>query len=270
MTRQERIVAVFLWCAVLGCGGFVAAYATSENRLFEGASLTAVMLFFSAAALGWAFWIVPHEQVVDEIEEYPSPETERVKQTAAIVHTERTVGRSTALVRLLSVALGVLGVALAVPLRSLGPNPYGTLFHTKWRRGDRLARLDGTLVRTADMNVRAVQTVFPEGAIGDPMSQATLLRLPNGLVPGTPDGYIAYSRLCTHAGCPVALYRSSEQQLICPCHQSIFDVVRNGAVLSGPADHALPRLPLIADTAGYLRADGDFPVPVGPGFWERP
>jgi len=123
-------------------------------------------------------------------------------------------------------------------------------------------------VRAPDLEVNSVVTVFPEGAIGDPLSQTMLIRLPND-VAQTAQGYIAYSKVCTHAGCPVALYRSAAKELMCPCHQSVFDVVDNGAVVSGPADHALPRLPIDLTSDGYLIATGDFPEPVGPGFWER-
>ncbi len=271
MTAKDRAIGVFLLLAIAGSGGFIFAYVTNGNRLLEGVSLAGAAAMFAAAALGWAFWIVPDEQVVDEIDEYPSSIAARDEQSATIAEDERSIGRQKALLRLLYVALGSFALALASPLRSFGPLVAAkSLFSTKWRRGSRLARADGTLVSTSDLNVGAVEVVFPEGAIGDPMSQATLIRLPDGVVPNTPSGYIAYSRLCTHAGCPVALYRSQQQQLACPCHQSVFDVTRNGAVVSGPADHALPRLPLVADASGALRATGDFPVPVGPGFWERP
>jgi ubiquinol-cytochrome c reductase iron-sulfur subunit len=269
MTAKERWVGLFLVLAIVASGGFIAAYVTSASRLLEGVSLTGAAAMFCAAALGWTFWLLPDEQVTDEITAYPSPAAPRAEQSAEIAADEGLLNRHKALLRLLSVALGAFGIAMLVPLRSLGPKSIASLFSTKWRRGSRLVRLDGSAVRISDMNVGSDETVFPEGAVGDNMSQATLIRLPEGVVAGTPSGYIAYSRLCTHAGCPVSLYRAQDEQLICPCHQSIFDVARNGAVVSGPADHALPRLPLVADSTGTLRASGDFPVPVGPGFWER-
>ena len=116
-----------------------------------------------------------------------------------------------------------------------------------------------------DLNVDSAVTIFPEDALGDAQSQATLIRLP-GDVAASADGYIAYSRLCTHAGCPVALYRAASKELLCPCHQSVFDVVDNGAVVSGPADHALPRLPIEVGSDGILRATGDFPEAGRPGL----
>ena len=170
--------------------------------------------------------------------------------------------------RLLAVAGAAFVAALIVPIRSLGPAPGDTLFKTRWRKGARVARDDGTLVHVGDLNVGSAVTVFPEYALDDAQSQTMLIRLPGGLANGT-QGYIAYSKVCTHAGCPVALYRAAAKQLLCPCHQSVFDVLSDGAVVSGPADHALPRLPLEIDSDGILRATGDYPQPVGPGFWER-
>ncbi|MBV8374760.1 MAG: Rieske (2Fe-2S) protein [Candidatus Eremiobacteraeota bacterium] len=172
------------------------------------------------------------------------------------------------LLALLGAALASFAAALIVPIRSLGPAPDGALFHTRWRKGVGLAREDGSLVRAGDLNVDSAIAVFPQDALGDSQSQATLIRLPDD-VAGSPGGYIAYSRLCTHAGCPVALYRAQSKELLCPCHQSVFDVVAGGAVVSGPADRALPRLPIEVGGDGILRARGDFPEPVGPDFWER-
>jgi len=166
-------------------------------------------------------------------------------------------------------AFGVFGIAALFPIVSLGPPPDDTLFHTKWRRGLRMQRADGSFVKASELESNSVVTVFPEGSLDDAQSVALLLRLPDGVGQNALNGYIAYSKVCTHAGCPVALYRARDHQLVCPCHQSVFDAAADAAVLDGPADHALPRLPLQISDDGYLRADGDFPEPVGPGFWQR-
>ncbi|HTU82970.1 MAG TPA: Rieske (2Fe-2S) protein [Candidatus Acidoferrales bacterium] len=268
MNSRERAIAGALIVAMFGSLGFVAAYATGGDRLYEGIALAAAFGGLCATAIGWAFWIVPDEQVADAIEEYPSPPEVRGALAGELRTDLREVSRPRALVRLLYVAAGCVVAALLVPIRSLGPNDQGRLFHTRWKRGDRLVREDGSAVRAADLNVGSIVTVFPEGWLGDAQSQAALIRVPSD-TPGTAQGYLAYSRVCTHAGCPVALYRASAKQLLCPCHQSVFDVLRDGAVVSGPADHALPRLPIEVAADGTLRALGDFPVPVGPGFWER-
>lgn len=268
MKQAERITVVALVLAMLASIGFIVAYATGGDRLYEGLTLAVACAGFAAAALAWAFGLLPREQVVDVRDEYPSQPALRRDESAEVARADRDLSRSGALLRLLYATLGVFGVALIVPLRSLGPSIDGTLFHTKWRKGLRLVREDGTAVRPADLEVDSVVTVFPEGSVGDALSQTVLIRLP-GDIAQTAQGYIAYSKVCTHAGCPVALYRRAAKELMCPCHQSVFDVVENGAVVSGPADHALPRLPIDVGSDGYLIATGDFPGPVGPGFWER-
>lgn len=266
--RRQLGIAGALLVAVAGSGCFIAAYFTGGDRLYEGLAIAVAAAGLSAAALGWAFWIVPHERVADEIETYPSRRSERAAETGEIRADLRAVSRPRALLALLSAALGTFAAALVVPIRSLGPAPDDALFHTRWRKGSPLVNEDGSVVGVDSLNVDSAIAVFPGGAVGDAQSQATLIRLPDG-VASSARGYVAYSRLCTHAGCPVALYRAAARQLLCPCHQSIFDVVANGAVVSGPADHALPRLPIGIAGDGTLIALGDFPEPVGPGFWER-
>lgn len=266
--RKETTIAAALVVAILGSAIFIAVYFTGGDRLFEGLGLTMAAAAFCASGLGWAFWIVPDEQVVDEIDTYPSPAVQRAAQSAEVAEDLREVTRSRMLVGLLGAALASFACALIVPIRSLGLAPDDLLFHTRWRRGARIVRVDGSPVHVTDLNVDAAVTVFPEGATDDAQSVATLIRVPESTA-GTASGYMAYSRLCTHAGCPVALYRAEVKELVCPCHQSAFGVLANGAVLSGPADHALPRLPIEVGPGGVLRATGDFPEAVGPGFWER-
>ncbi len=268
MTAKDRWIAASLIAAIAGSVLFIVAYATGGDRLYEGLALAFASAGFAAAAAGWAFWILPPEEVVDQRSNYPSPPADRFAQSGEIATAEREITRRRVLTRLLYAALGAFGLALIVPIRSLGNGPGNTLFHTKWRRGLRLTREDGRFIHVSELNVDSVVTVFPQNAVQDSQSQTLLIRLPES-IEGTAQGYIAYSKICTHAGCPVALYRASAKELMCPCHQSIFNVTGDGAVVSGPADHALPRLPIEVDGDGYIVASGDFPEPVGPGFWER-
>ncbi len=269
MKKADRAIAAALLLAIAGSIGFMFAYAFHATTQVEGLTLAIALCGFTLAALGWAGWIVGAEQTVDLRDTYPSSLEDRAGEASELEQDIVGVTRHGVLAKLLLGALGIFGLATLFPFRSWGPAPGRTLMQTKWKPGDRLARENGTLVKKDDLNVNSVVTVFPERAVGDASSQTMLVRLPDGLGASV-DGYVAYSKICTHAGCPVAIYRAQSHQLMCPCHQSVFDVVDAGKVISGPADHALPQLPIEIDAAGYLRAKGDFPVPVGPGFWDRP
>jgi len=264
MTTRERTVAGALIAAILGAVLFIVAYASGGDRLAEGMSLALAAAGLCAAACGYAFWLIPPQTVTDHREEW-----ELRDSAARDSRGPQRLPRHKALTALLYAAAGAFATALLIPLRSLGTSSFAdALPHSKWRKGTRLIRENGSLVHANDLDVDSFLTVFPEGAAGDPMSQTMLLRAPDDVAPQA-RGFIAYSKICTHAGCPVALYRSKAKQLMCPCHQSVFDVLNNGSVVSGPADHALPRLPLEIDAQGYVRAVGDFIGDLGPSFWQR-
>ncbi len=161
-----------------------------------------------------------------------------------------------------------------MPVLSLGPAPGRTLFETPWKAGTRVVGLDGLPVRIDDLPIDGVLTVFPEGAVGSADGQTLLIRVADDLLQLPPDrlawapqGCVAYSKLCTHAGCPVGLYRAAEHKLICPCHQSTFDVLAGATPTFGPAARPLPQLPIQLAEDGTFVALGDFPEPVGPSFW---
>ena len=150
------------------------------------------------------------------------------------------------------------------------------LYVTNWHKGSALVKADGTKVLATDLEVGGVLTVFPEGHAGGAISQTILIRpsfqdivTKPGRETWGPQGYLAYSKVCTHAGCPVGLYQELTQQLLCPCHQSLFDVMTGANPVFGPAPRPLPQLPLEIDSQGYLRAQSGFDEPIGPGFWER-
>ena len=191
--------------------------------------------------------------------------------------SERDISRRSFLGRMLLAALGALGVAAIFPIRSLGPSPGRSLFTTSWRHGSRLVTSDGTPVVAADVNVGSLLTVFPEGHTDAADSQTVLIHVdpsafspPAGRETWSPEGYLAYSKICTHAGCPVGLYEQATNRLFCPCHQSVFDVLDAAKPLAGPATRPLPQLPLEVDGDGFLRAQSDFSGPVGPGWWNGP
>ncbi len=174
---------------------------------------------------------------------------------------------------LLAGAAGVLGLSFAAPVASLGPAPGDALRRTLWREGARVVTGGGRPVRPEDIEPGSIVTAWPEDAIGHERSAVIVIRLQaRGPEPPTnPDWVIdemvvAYSKICTHAGCPVGLFREVDDSLFCPCHQATFDVARAAEPVFGPAPRPLPQLPLGLDDDGALVALGDFHEPVGPGY----
>jgi ubiquinol-cytochrome c reductase iron-sulfur subunit len=274
-TYRGGIGATFV-VSVLGSVGFAAAYALNAGAQWEGLGLFVALGALAIGILLWVTFAVPREEAVDVRDDYPSEAAERKGAEAAFQHGAVELDRNGFLLKGLLTAFGALGLAALFPLRSLGPQFAKGLFGTKWRRGAGLVRDDGTPVRVSDLEVGSILTVFPAGHVDDAASQAVLLRLPPGVLEISPErgnwspqGYVAFSKVCTHAGCAVGLYRASAYQLLCPCHQSVFDVSHAARPVSGPAARALPQLPLQIAEDGYLQAQSDFTEPTGPGFWQR-
>ena len=125
-------------------------------------------------------------------------------------------------------------------------------------------------------------TAFPEGALSDGNGPVVLVRLPTTQLTsrtvdgGAFEGVVAYSKMCTHAGCSVGLFQADQREpdtiyrLLCPCHQSLFDPLDGAEPVGGPATRPLPQLPIDVDGEGNLTATGGFPGPVGPAFWKWP
>ena len=181
------------------------------------------------------------------------------------------VARRSFLTRALAAAVGVVGLSLGALVPSLGPSPGDTLRRTLWARGTRLVTGDGQPVRPGDVEAGGIASIWPENGINHERSSVLLVRLQQPAKPPTNLGWlvedlVAYSKVCTHAGCPVALYRERDNALFCPCHQSTFDPGRGAIPTFGPAARALPQLPLGVDDEGYLVALGDFQAQVGPAL----
>ena len=276
MRPAERPVAALLIASIGASLALAAVYIAGGQPQLEGVLLACSLGGLGAAVIVWALRLLPHEEVTDVREPEPSPEAVRAGATAALVAGEELLAGRRTLARLLLGALAGLALVLFFPIRSLGPRPGRSLFHTEWGPGAFVVDGDGRRVRNDRLAVQSVITVFPEGHAGSPVSQTLLIRvdpalldLPPARAAWAPDGYVAFSKICTHAGCPVGLYRAAAHQLLCPCHQSTFDVLRGAVPVFGPTTRALPQLPLRIDADGFLRATGDFSAPVGPGFWER-
>jgi ubiquinol-cytochrome c reductase iron-sulfur subunit len=276
MSGPERPVAVALALSALAGLGLTLVYVRGGQPQLEGALLAVALGGLGIGMILWGKRLLPTEQVT-EARDIPSPPGERRAAEAALARGEEEIGRRRFLTRLLFAALGALGLAALFPIRSLGPSPGRSLFRSKWRPGALLVDEDGASVPAEALQVGSVITVYPEGFVGSADSQTLLIRveeelldLPPGRLAGAPSGYVAYSKVCTHAGCPVGLYRAQTRSLLCPCHQSTFDVLRGAEPVFGPAARPLPQLPIEIDAKGFLRALGDFTDPVGPGFWDRP
>lgn len=275
MRSGERPIAVMLVLSICGSLALAAVYAAGGQPQLEGTLLAVALGALGAAIITWALHLLPHEDVTDVRQPEPSPAEIRAAATTAFKRGEEQLTGRRTLGRLLLGALAGLALVALFPIRSLGPRPGRSMFHTEWQPGSFLVDGGGRRVRDGELAVGSVITVFPDGYVGSPVSQTLLIRvepeqlhLPAGRGGWAPKGHVAFSKICTHAGCPVGLYRATAHQLLCPCHQSTFDVLRGAAPIFGPTTRALPQLPLRIDADGYLRATGDFSAPVGPGFWE--
>ncbi|HEY1002793.1 MAG TPA: Rieske (2Fe-2S) protein, partial [Streptosporangiaceae bacterium] len=188
--------------------------------------------------------------------------------------------------------LGTLPLLAApvVLLRDLGPQPGTSLRHTVWSPGRRLlVQGTNTPITPAEFSAPgSMITIVPDGYEDDPdaLTKAAVilikfrpgeLHIPTrhqgstlvGTMNWTVDNIVAYSKICTHVGCPVALYEQTTHHILCPCHQSTFEATTGATVIFGPAARPLPQLPMTTDSSGFLVARSDFTEPVGPSFWER-
>ncbi len=278
----EGVIAGTFVLGLLCVAGFGASYWVNAKPWILGATMGFGLFFLGIGLVAWGKYLMPRGPFMEERHELATSPADRDALAAAIVERGGgVVKRRKMLAGLLGGGLGVFSIVALFPLiRSLGPLPKGTLFHTDWNKGSYAVDQTGRRVNVGDLAVGSIITVFPEGTEntdrGQAVDQTVLIRVSNenyttqkGRETWGPKGYIAYSKLCTHLGCPVGLYEQELQLLVCPCHQSMFNVT-NGAVPEfGPAPRPLPQLPLYIDAEGNIRAQDGYDQPVGPGFWER-
>jgi ubiquinol-cytochrome c reductase iron-sulfur subunit len=274
--RARRTVALCFLVSTAAGVSVLVVYALGGQTQLEGALLGLALAGIGAGLIVWGRDVLPHREVT-EPRHRRSSDLERDRMQATLREGEEEIGRRRALVRLLLAAGGALGLAALFPIRSLGPSPGDTLVRTPWRSGLRLVDDEGAPVNANELAVDQYVSVFPEGAVGSADGQAMLIRVePQQLrlsveaARGAPAGFVCYSKVCTHAGCPVGLYLAATHQLRCPCHQSTFDVLRGAEPVYGPAPRPLPQLPIEIDADGTIRATGDFDATVGASFWDMP
>jgi quinol---cytochrome c reductase iron-sulfur subunit len=251
----------------------------AHQTQYLGLALGAAFVLLAAICIVIANKLIVTEELA---EDYPELEhqaaSDEVVQIVADSGSRFTRG---GLVKLAGLgALGTLGLALITPALSLGP-AFATqkLKWTPWRRGRRLVDNQGAPLKASDIEEGSFYSAYPEGAdralIGSPI---VVVRVPLAELKSrhdwAPQGIVAFSKICTHAGCAISLYRKPtfapvepRPALVCPCHYSTFDPADGGKVIFGPAGRALPQLPLAVDANGYLRAQANFDQPIGPSWW---
>jgi ubiquinol-cytochrome c reductase iron-sulfur subunit len=271
--RWERIVLVCFGATFLAGIALLGLYIAGGQTQLEGLLLTICLGGIGVGIVVWAQRLMPSRV---HVEERPpiGTDPERIEGLTDALTEESGFSRRTLLIRALLGALAGLAAALAIPVFSLGPAPGRSLFQTSWRAGARLAPAGTDAINPEELPVDGVLTVFPNGDATDPNAATLLIRvapellqLPDGRSAWAPDGFVAYSKVCTHAGCPVGLYRAAQHTLICPCHQSEFDVLRGAVPINGPAARPLPQLQIQRQPNGTFIAVADFAEPVGPSFW---
>jgi quinol---cytochrome c reductase iron-sulfur subunit len=299
--RAERLVAALFILSLLASIGFIAAYvglevgsvdATLRSNLALGLSMSIAFLALAVGAVIWVRHIMPTVELTEERHPMRSDPEKRedFKETFEEGAQTSQFTKRPLLRRTLIAATLPLAAAPIVLLRDLGPLPGTSLRHTVWRKGMRLLTYGAnTPIRPGDFSSPGgMITVVPDGFQDnqDALAAATAIIIkfqpgvmrfgkPNQVRGGyvtpnwTVDNIVCYSKICTHVGCPAALYEQTTHHILCPCHQSTFDAPNGAQVLFGPAPRPLPQLPITVDAQGYLVAQSDFHEPVGPSFFER-
>jgi len=299
--RAEQQVAILFALSGLGTILFIYSYIfiktdlfvflpilgeTNAHQLGLGMGLTIALLGIGFGGVHWAKTLMSDTEVIAERHEFRSSDEDRadfvdtVKERAA----EAGLGRRSLIKRTLALSVGLVGLSPLLLLRDLGPLPKDDLSKTSWRTGTRLVTDPGDRpIKASDLEVGAVAQVLPELRPGqertleDIGKDAVLLirlrpeefQLDAERKSWTHEGIIAFSKICSHMGCAVALYEQQTKHLLCPCHQSTFDVTRAAKVIFGPAARPLPQLAITVDANGYLIAQQQFTESVGPSYWER-
>lgn len=307
--RAERQVAAMFVAAMVCSVLFVVVYFTAEigdnqdvilglgaSTLGLGLTLGGALLLIGVGVVQWARKLMADHEMVELRHPAASSEEDRVTTLAALsAGTEESgIGRRPLIRNTMLGALGMLGLPAVVALRDLGPTPGDALYSTIWTEGMRVARdVLGTPIRVSDMEIGDLingepMAIFEVDEEGEPLVEGVDLQVakskgavvlvrmePDEVIPGegrenwAVDGILCYSKICTHVGCPISLYERTTHHVLCPCHQSTFDLADSARVVFGPAARPLPQLPLAVDAEGYLVAQDDFNEPIGASYWER-
>ncbi|WPO74283.1 MULTISPECIES: Rieske 2Fe-2S domain-containing protein [unclassified Streptomyces] len=299
--RSERAIAFMFTLSMLATVGFIAAFVTipADKSIFVwpighisglnfalGLTLGLALFCIGAGAVHWARTLMSDVEVADDrhpIEAEPEVKAKVMADFKAGAE-ESQFGRRKLIRNTMFGALALVPLSGVVLLRDLGPLPEDKLRHTKWAKGKKLVNMNtNEPLRPSDVQVGSLTFAMPEGmSEHDHDFQTQIAKAALMIVRIQPedikdkrelewshDGVVAYSKICTHVGCPISLYEQQTHHVLCPCHQSTFDLSDGARVIFGPAGHALPQLRIGVNEEGYLEALGDFEEPVGPAFFER-
>ncbi|MGW0839247.1 cytochrome bc1 complex Rieske iron-sulfur subunit [Streptomyces sp. NPDC002787] len=299
--RSERTVALLFTVSMLSTVAFIAAYVAipvdkaiyvwpighiSALNLALGCTLGLALFCIGAGAVHWARTLMSDVEVADERHPIEAAPEVKAKVMADFRQgaKESALGRRKLIRNTMFGALALFPLSGVVLLRDLGPLPGTKLRHTTWAKGKKLVNMNTMEpLRPADVAVGSLTFAMPDGLDEhDHDFQKNIAKDALMIVRIQPDdikdkrelewsheGIVAFSKICTHVGCPISLYEQQTHHVLCPCHQSTFDLADGGRVIFGPAGHALPQLRITVGEDGYLEAVSDFEEPVGPAFWER-
>ncbi|MEV4328998.1 Rieske 2Fe-2S domain-containing protein [Streptomyces sp. NPDC049597] len=299
--RSERTVALLFTLSMLATIGFIASFVIFDVKKIVyiwplghisalnfslGLTLGLALFCIGAGAVHWARTLMSDVEVADDrhaIEAAPEVKA-KVLSDFADGARESAIGRRKLIRNTMFGALAMVPLSGVVLLRELGPLPEDKLRHTLWAKGKTLINMNtNEPLRPEDVAVGSLTFAMPEGLeesdheFNTEIAKAALMIVriqPEDIkdkrqLEWSHDGIVAYSKICTHVGCPISLYEQQTHHVLCPCHQSTFDLSDGARVIFGPAGHPLPQLRIGVNAEGNLEALGDFDEPVGPAFWER-
>ncbi len=307
--RAERQVAAMFGLSMVCALLFVVAYFTLEigdnfdtfmglgaSTVALGTTLGLALLLIGIGIIQWARKLMSDHEIVEMRHPAASSQEDRTAtlEALALGSEESGIARRPLVRNTLIGSVALLGLPAVVLLRDLGPAPGDKLASTIWEKGMRVVRdVVGTPIKASELEIgdlvnAAPEALFPTEENGYPEIEGVPLQVekakgaiivvkmePGDITPApgrenwTVNGIICYSKICTHVGCPISLYERTTHHVLCPCHQSTFDLADSAKVVFGPAHRPLPQLPLAVDDEGYLIAQSDFTEPIGASYWER-
>ncbi len=270
------------------------------SNLFLGLTLGLALLLIGIGLIQWARKLMGDHEIIEYRHGAASSSEDVAESLAAfdIGVQESGFTRRSLIRNSLLTSLGLLGIPAVVLLRDLGPLPGDAPAKTVWKAGVRVVNdVSGAPIKPSDMvvgqlvnaepalffesedaNGNVVPAVYEGVELQNAKAKAAVIMVrmePADITPSAKaqnwgiDGILCFSKICTHVGCPISLWEQQTHSVLCPCHQSTFDLADNAKVIFGPAARALPQLPLAVDAEGYIVATADFDEPVGPSYWER-